>query len=117
MNSVQRYLSLSAAALLSFATAALAEPPENSAASGGREGETSSFLCHAALCETNQDCAAACSTAQTATCVANECHYTYPGGGGGGGGPICAEMLCMSDAECVCGWKQGYCSTNQVCVF
>lgn len=117
MNSFQRYLSLSAAALLTFATAALAEPPVNSAASG--EGETSSFFCHAAVCETNQDCEAACSTAQTATCVANECHYTYPGsgGGGGGGGPICSPMLCSSNEECVCGTKQGYCGTDQVCVF
>ena len=113
----QRYLSLSAAALFSFATVALAEPPVDSAASGGGEGETSSFLCNAAVCETNRDCEAACSTAQTATCVANECHYTYSGSGGGGGGPICSPMLCSSDSECVCSWKQGYCGTDQVCVF
>jgi hypothetical protein len=57
-------------------------------------------------CDTDQDCANRCSGFATATCVENDCHYTYgsPGGGSGGGGyhSSCFSTSCDSYAQCVC---------------
>ena len=117
MSSLRRYLSLSAAALLSFASPALAEAPVDASAASGGEGETSSLFCHIALCDTDADCRAACSSAVTATCVANECQYTYSTGGGGPGGPFCAPKLCSDNSECECNGRWGYCGPNSECVY
>lgn len=60
-----------------------------------------------ASCLTNQDCANLCSGYATATCVEEQCRYTYgsPGGGSGGsggGGSTCFPTACQSYQECVC---------------
>jgi hypothetical protein len=60
-----------------------------------------------ASCSTNQDCANLCSGYATATCVEEQCRYTYgsPGGGSGGsggGGSTCFPNSCQSYQECVC---------------
>jgi hypothetical protein len=60
-------------------------------------------------CDTNQDCADRCSGYATATCIENDCRYTYgsPGGGSGGGNPgggspYCLATPCDTYAQCTC---------------
>ncbi|MFP2908277.1 hypothetical protein ACLESD_25135 [Pyxidicoccus sp. 3LFB2] len=115
----------SAALLLTFATAAVAEPTEGAtcddsaqAASSGGSGEES-LLCHAALCNSDWDCQASCPSALTATCVQYACEYTYStgGGGGGGGGPFCHARFCSDDWDCECNGRYGFCGADSTCHF
>jgi hypothetical protein len=57
-------------------------------------------------CDTNQDCENRCSGYATATCIENDCYYTYgsPGGGTGGGGyhSSCFSTPCDTYAQCTC---------------
>jgi hypothetical protein len=125
MSSRRNHFSWSFAVLLSLAaTMALAEPTSSSSTmlQGGEQSTIEDAhtlsICHASLCETDQDCQSACPSATSATCVSNVCEYTYNGGGGGGGGgPLCNEQLCFEDGDCTCGTKRGYCGSNFVCYF
>ena len=97
MMSVRRCLSFLAALVVTLSPAAFAEPAalcDNSApanASLSQEQDAQGFICLARLCETDEECAFSCSSARTAACIDNTCHYPYGTGGGGGGGFGCAH--------------------------
>ncbi|QDE67497.1 hypothetical protein BHS09_11155 [Myxococcus xanthus] len=122
MSLIRRPFAWSAALLLTFATVAAADPIssepeelcENSAST-----ESSLAICFQSFCDEDWQCANACPSAQTATCVNSVCEYTYRTGGGTGGpgGPFCPTMLCADDYHCQCGDRQGYCSFDSICYF
>ncbi|AFE04344.1 hypothetical protein COCOR_01869 [Corallococcus coralloides DSM 2259] len=104
------------AATLLAASVASAEAPNASYEASSSEAMLGP-LCHESLCETDQDCRNACSSARTATCVQNTCEFTYTGGGGGGGGPFCHEQFCTENWDCSCNGVAGYCGSDWTCHF
>ncbi|OJH38593.1 hypothetical protein [Cystobacter ferrugineus] len=124
MMSIRRCLSFLAALVVTLSPAAFAEPAalcENSShsnASLSQAQDAQGLLCLARLCETDEECLFSCSSARTAACIDNTCHYTYgTGGGGGGGGPICPARFCSDDMDCECKGRIGYCGPDSVCSF
>ncbi|MFP2957549.1 hypothetical protein ACLEPN_06870 [Myxococcus sp. 1LA] len=126
MSASRRPFAWSAALLLTFATVAVAAPtssePQEQCESAVlvQEAEESSMaICHQSFCDEDSQCANACPSAQTATCMNNVCEYTYRTGGGTGGpgGPFCPTMLCADDYHCKCGDRQGYCGFDSICYF
>ncbi|WP_426750537.1 hypothetical protein [Myxococcus sp. Y35] len=130
MSLNRRPFAWSAAILLTFASAAVADPisaePQALCESSARaapapEGEEAAAgFCFAMFCDDDYQCQNACPSALWAGCVNNVCEYTYRtggGGGGGGGGPFCPAMFCADDYHCQCGDQQGYCGADSVCYF
>lgn len=108
----------SLALLLTFSTAALAEPPAGAPVSQEEVSEEA-LTCSGTRCSADWQCEGLCPGADLEVCVSGYCKYTWPTGGGGsdgGTGSVCSGLRCSTSSQCVCEGVQGSC-TRGYCQF